>query len=62
MSPSRRAVLAAAAAAPAIPAAAGDPAALARDEAHWAKVAALFDAPPPGVIQLENGQDRKSVV
>ncbi|MBU2152501.1 MAG: aminotransferase class V-fold PLP-dependent enzyme, partial [Alphaproteobacteria bacterium] len=26
------------------------------DEAHWAKVAALFDAPPAGVIQLENGQ------
>lgn len=56
MSPSRRAVLAAAAAAPATSALAGDPSALARDEAHWAKVAALFDAPPAGVIQLENGQ------
>ena len=40
----------------AAPALAADPAVLARDEAHWAKVAALFDAPPPGVIQLENGQ------
>jgi selenocysteine lyase/cysteine desulfurase len=50
---SRRAVLAAGIAAPATPALAE---ALAGDEAHWAKVAALFDAPPPGVIQLENGQ------
>jgi len=33
-----------------------DPAALARDEAYWARVAALYDAPPPGVIQLEAGQ------
>jgi len=54
----RRAVLAAAPAlmaqAPAPQAA--DWSALARDEAHWARVAALFDAPPPGMIQLENGQ------
>ncbi len=56
MTPSRRAVLAAAASVSAGSALAADPAALARDEAHWAKVAALFDAPPPGVIQLENGQ------
>lgn len=53
---SRRAVLAAGALAPTLAAAAADPVALARDEAHWSKVAALFDAPPPGVIQLENGQ------
>lgn len=26
------------------------------DEAYWGRVKALFDAPPPGVIQLENGQ------
>jgi len=26
------------------------------DAAHWRKVAALFDTPPAGVIQLENGQ------
>ena len=26
-----------------------------RDEAYWAKVAALYDPPPAGVIQLENG-------
>jgi len=32
-----------------------DPAQLARDEAHWAKVAALYDSPPPNVIQLESG-------
>lgn len=31
------------------------PADLARDEAHWTRVAALFDAPPPGVIPLEAG-------
>lgn len=56
---SRRALLAAGALAPAVPALAAptsDPVALARDEAHWAKVAALYDPPPPGVIQLENGQ------
>ena len=57
---SRRAILAAGAAAPAGGAlAAGKGAAGAvrpDDEAHWAKVAALFDAPPAGVIQLENGQ------
>ncbi|MBN9319115.1 MAG: penicillin epimerase [Caulobacterales bacterium 68-7] len=50
---SRRGLLAVAAAAPA-------GAALAQtvapdDAAHWAKVAALYDAPPAGVIQLENG-------
>ena len=60
MSPTRRAILAAGAAATAAPAMAADPAVapgvLAKDEAHWAKVAALFDAPPPAVIQLENGQ------
>lgn len=58
MDPSRRAVLAAGIAAPATPALAealaGDDAPT--NEAYWAKVAALFDAPPPGVIQLENGQ------
>ena len=26
------------------------------DEIAWARIAALFDVPPPGVIQLENGQ------
>lgn len=51
---SRRAVLAAGAAAPAGGALAAD--VRPDDEARWAKVAALFDAPPPGVIQLENGQ------
>ena len=57
MTTTRRTLLAAGATALAAPAAAAaDPAALARDEAHWGKVAALFDAPPPGVIQLENGQ------
>lgn len=53
---SRRALLAAAAAVAPMAAMAADPAALARDEAHWAKVASLYDAPPSGVIQLENGQ------
>ena len=56
MTPSRRAVLSAGATALAVPAKAADPSALARDEAHWARVAALYDIPPPGVIQLENGQ------
>ena len=58
---SRRNFLAAAAAAP--PAVAMTPArgaeatpAFAADEAHWRKVAGLFDPPPAGVIQLENGQ------
>jgi selenocysteine lyase/cysteine desulfurase len=51
---SRRAILAAGIAAPAAPAMAAE--VRPDDEAHWAKVAALFDAPPPGVIQLENGQ------
>lgn len=57
MQMSRRAVLAAGAAASvaAPAAAAADPAVLARDEGYWAKVGGLFDAPPPGVIQLENG-------
>lgn len=57
---SRRAILAAAGAAPAAaaPVAGNAAQAAARpdDEARWAKVAALFDAPPAGVIQLENGQ------
>lgn len=56
---SRRAFLGAAAVVPAgaAIAAASLPATLAPDdEAAWAKIAALFDAPPPGVIQLENGQ------
>jgi len=52
---SRRAILAAGAAAPAGGALAAGTV-RPDDEAHWAKVAALFDAPPPGVIQLENGQ------
>lgn len=57
----RRAVLAATAGAACAPRAATaaptrDWARLARDESHWAKVAALFDPPPPGgVVQLENG-------
>jgi isopenicillin-N epimerase len=52
---SRRTLLAAGAAAPV--AGAALPAAARPDEdAYWRKVAALFDAPPPGVIQLENGQ------
>lgn len=62
MDVSRRTLLAAMAAAPAAAQAAQpltatgrDPAALAPDEAHWARVAALFDAPPPGIIQLESG-------
>lgn len=54
MPPSRRVVLAAGLAAPAAPALAAS--VRAGDEAHWAQVATLFDAPPPGVIQLENGQ------
>lgn len=57
---SRRALIAAGAvaapAAQALAAPSADPALLARDEAHWAKIAALFDPPPSGVIQLENGQ------
>lgn len=59
---SRRALLAAGAAAPAAPALAAIPTpvtsdlqVLARDEAHWAKVAVLYDPPPSGVVQLENG-------
>jgi len=54
---SRRAVLAAGAVAAPLSAARGqDLDALARDEDHWARVAALYDPPPAGVIQLENGQ------
>lgn len=50
---SRREILAAGAAAPlGAPAGAAAP----DDEAYWARVAALYDPPPPGVIQLENGQ------
>jgi isopenicillin-N epimerase len=59
---SRRTLLAAMAATPAIAQAArapvtttSDPAALARDEAHWAQIRALFDTPPAGIIQLESG-------
>ena len=53
--PSRRTIVASCAAAPTLAAATS---AVARpdDEAYWGKVKALFDAPPPGVIQLENGQ------
>ena len=32
-----------------------DPAKLAGDEAYWAKIAALYDAPPAGIVQLEAG-------
>jgi len=46
--------LAAATAAPIAPAGI-DPAKLAQDESHWAKIAALYDAPPANVIQLEAG-------
>jgi isopenicillin-N epimerase len=59
---SRRAILAASAASAAaspvatIGAEPQAPATLASDEAHWRRVAALFDPPPAGVIQLENGQ------
>lgn len=56
---SRRALLAAGAlahSAPALATTSADPRSLARDEAHWSKVAALYDPPPPGVVQLENGQ------
>ena len=52
--PSRRAVLAAAAA-PGLPGPGGGRAAP-DDEAYWARVADLYDKPPAGVIQLENGQ------
>lgn len=62
---SRRTLLAGASAAAAWPAVAqpsippasfADPARLARDEAWWARIAKLYDAPPPGSIQLESGQ------
>lgn len=52
---SRRTILAAAGAAPALGGMALAADARADDEAYWGKVATLFDAPPPGVIQLENG-------
>jgi len=52
--PSRRAVLAAAVA-PGLPGPGGGRAAP-DDEAYWARVADLYDKPPAGVIQLENGQ------
>lgn len=55
---SRRSLLASAAASPgmalarpASPQVPRDP----RDETYWAKVAALYDPPPAGVVQLENG-------
>jgi isopenicillin-N epimerase len=56
---SRRSLLVSAAASPGVAIAA--PGALEgagkgpQDEAYWAKVAALYDPPPAGVIQLENG-------
>lgn len=58
---SRRALLAGASVAAiptvtlAAPAAVAEPRRLARDEAHWRTVAALYDAPPADVIQLEAG-------
>lgn len=52
---SRRTILAAAGAAPAVGGMALAADARADDEAYWARVATLFDPPPPGVIQLENG-------
>lgn len=52
----RRMILAAGAAATPLSAARADPVTLARDEAYWSRVADLFDPPPSGVIQLENGQ------
>ena len=52
---SRRTILAAAGAAPAVGGMALAADARPDDEAYWGKVATLFDAPPPGVIQLENG-------
>ena len=52
---SRRTILAAAGAAPAVGGTALAAEARPDDEAYWGKVATLFDAPPPGVIQLENG-------
>lgn len=52
---SRRTILAAAGAAPAVGGTALAADARADDEAYWARVATLFDPPPPGVIQLENG-------
>jgi isopenicillin-N epimerase len=59
---SRRTLLAGAAALPALADAGAQapsmppPAELARDEAWWSRVAALYDAPPDGMIQLESGQ------
>lgn len=52
---SRRAFLATAAAVPGVVAAAAS-AQSPGNSAYWAQVAARFDPPPPGVIQLENGQ------
>jgi isopenicillin-N epimerase len=55
---SRRSLLAAAAASPGVAVAALGPrqgAGQPQDEAYWAQVAALYDPPPAGVIQLENG-------
>jgi selenocysteine lyase/cysteine desulfurase len=54
---SRRAFLATAASAPgaaalAVASGGSNPA----DATHWAKIGALFDPPPPGITQLENGQ------
>lgn len=57
---SRRNLLSAAAILPAAGSAPGLAAAAspvsASDESHWARVARLFDPPPVGIIQLENGQ------
>jgi isopenicillin-N epimerase len=53
---SRRGLLTAAAIAPALGALAPPPGGAPDDEAYWKKLGALFDQPPPGVVQLENGQ------
>src|SRR5438094_337615 len=39
-----------------VPPPGADPAALARDEAYWSKVAKLYDLPKGEVIQMESGQ------
>lgn len=54
---SRRSLLTAAAAGPGVAIAAPGPGADRgpRDEVYWTKVAALYDPPPTGVVQLENG-------
>src|SRR4051812_15209983 len=52
----RRGLLTAAAVTPALAAMAPPPGGAPDDEAYWGRLAKLFDQPPPGVIQLENGQ------